>query len=331
MSWTILVNRNEGHNKFWSHNELGDVHWGRIGTRGQSGRYGMDTVLRRENEKLNEGYILVTRNGETPYPDSRESRSNMAEEGLLREEPVVSTAAVRAIRRPRRSQARMTMPVEENEPVHTRGSSKPIKVPEFNKDHTVPNVDSYKTDANGYINYRSDYKRQVFDDYASSLRLVKVSEMVDSNMRAIDSPKYRKAKEYFNKIPSNSQYNKPETFEELRDIHRPTFVVLFSEKGSHLEAVAIFNIHNTNKVCDFLALKGTTLIRTTILKNILRHIATYVSGQITFKLKSAAMRNEIKEVAEYYTEARGDSIKYNVVDLIHGIPVSTIQNKRWIN
>ena len=60
-SWTILVNREDSHNKFWAFKRDDNdssviVRWGRIGTIGQSETFNYNIVRNRLNEKLNKGY-----------------------------------------------------------------------------------------------------------------------------------------------------------------------------------------------------------------------------------------------------------------------------------
>ncbi len=342
MSWTILVNRTEGHNKFWSHNEVGDVHWGRIGSRGQSGRYDMSNVLSKEAAKLNAGYVLVTRDGSTPYPGS--IAQNVAEQRVGRTRRVSQIGREEPIEVERHSRRRTHEEVERVEDLHNSPSvvhrttarhSEGIKVPEYDRTHREPQVDSYKTDTQGYIKYRSGYNRKSFDNYASTLRVVKIAELVDSNLQGVNTPFFKKAKEYFNRIPSTSQFNKPENFEQLRESNRPTYAVLFSVEPHNIEAVAIFGVHRTNKICDFLSLKKDTPYYTTILKSIIKTISIFVDAdsKITFKIKSPTIRKEIKAIANYNDAegTHGDNIVYNARDLRNGIPDAEVRPKRWID
>jgi len=343
MAWTILTNRTEGHNKFWSHDEEGNVHWGRIGTRGQSGRYDMSNVMHKEMQKLSNGYVLITRNGSTPFPGSEQGdRIEAVRETLRQTRTVTPQSFSRIVRNTRQrvhqSESNISLDTQDVENLRTGGhnrsttNSEGMRVPEFDRNHNVPNVDTYKTDAAGYIKYRTGYKRQSFDNYSSTLKVMKVSELVNSNLVGVDNPFFKKAKEYFNRIPGDSQYNKPENFEQLRENHRPTYAVLYSVERNNIECVAIFGVNRSLKYCDFLSLKKNTPYYRTILKYIIKSISRFVDvdGKINFKIKSPSIRKEIKEIADYYISTTGDNIVYNVRDLQTGISEDEVKPKRWI-
>jgi hypothetical protein len=320
LSWEILVNT-DGHFKFWSYNlRTGEVYWGRIGAaRPQSGRYDSDVILRRRNNKLASGYRVFAQGVDYYVP---------SEEQVLNGGPVITqeTERERRIHRAATEAAREAEAQAQTPRERHQQRTSAINVPAYDKTYDVPNVESYKTDTQGYIkNYRSDYKRPAFDVF----KAVMVNQIIAQNGRILDRTYYNIAKAYYQRIPANSQFNKPAEFKMLRDRSLPTFVVVFLNN----KCVAIWGHHRARGECSFFSIKSDVPQRTTLLKKILFNMANTNSsqdGKLKFKIKSEAMEEKIKEVAPYFTQGDG-FFTYKVVDLRSGFSTLLERPVRWID
>ena len=141
MTYTILVNTNASYFKFWSYDiDIGVVHWGRIGTAGQSGRFDSDIIIRRRNQKLNSGYRVFAENVENPRPSTAQVSVGGNSSRIISTRPETRFTAVTELERIESERDNSSPPQRHS------SNSEPIKVKDLDRNHSVPNVNSYKTD-----------------------------------------------------------------------------------------------------------------------------------------------------------------------------------------
>lgn len=314
MSWTVLINTNPGHNKFWSYNGAQRC-WGRIGTNGRCETYSELANEQKAQDKIIEGYITFSHNYPSPSPTPSEVQQRRYG-GII---PPGNVTAAQESREVRQTQQIQRNTISEN----LQG----IPVPTYNRSHIIPSVEQYRTDNKGYIIYREGYNRNnIFNEYFSSLVVINIREIIEQP----NSREFTEAKKYFNRIQANSQYNKPERFERLKESQRPTYASVFYKKGRILECIAIYGVNRNQKYCDFLAIKSNIPQRTTVLKLILSKISNIVNDTIIFRLANNTMKEDIMDIAPFYTENTSNTIKYNIIDLQNGIPLPQARPLRWI-
>ena len=326
MSWVALVyiNREENHYKYYSVEKIGNrftgvVHYGRIGSQGVQHVYLSSEIQNKLDKKIRKGYVLFNDNADSPIVEDINDDDNIEEVSRMvrRTSPTIQTRE------------------EINEEENNRPEGNRNVEIRVDRTHIIPNVKKYKTDSKGYINnYRNDYNRHPFDDFISKLKVVPLSSLVRADLVPINpsSQEFKKGQEYFNRIPTSSQYNKPNEFVKLRGSAKPTFACIYEKKPTGLECIGIFGVNSRSVVCDFLALKSNARFRINLLKKIILNISNSTRTDIlTFKLKNIQMRKDIKKIADYYIDDTDGFLKYRKVDLNHGISLPKGKPKRWIN
>lgn len=307
MSWTVLINITDGHFKFWSYENVGGgnvkVRWGRIGSRSREQFFDYDTVRRRYSEKLNHGYEEFSDTHITGLPTIQEVNNITREFGQTE-----TTSSSEPIRTTRTTQTGRTVS-------YTMTTDMINKYEIYKRNHLIPNVDTYKTNSQGFLkSYRSGYNKPNFDE---EIVIYRLSEVVDPNLKS-------KVKQYYNRLSRDIP------FERLTDANLPTYFTIFNKKKRKIDCIGIYSLHRNQGYSDFISIKVKTNNRISLLKFIMYKMSVVTNTDyIVFKIKGTKLK-EIKEIAPFYQSITTTSITYKKIDLKTNFASTTERPKRWI-
>ncbi len=337
MAWNVLIYINDAENsvKFWSYSDDNKVVYGRIGSTGRVSERPDDYITQKVQEKLNKGYRIYG-NAVNYYSPTEEDARNFWNQSNdlgtqrdymenIRERANLNNVPISQIEE---------LPIGDltASSIELQNIAPAPRVRNRTIVETGTNSD-LKTDNEGYLNkIREGYTRDVFSDFNDYYRFVKPLQVKSLIEDMSSSEKTKNAIQYFNKIPKNNVYNKPNDFEMLREHQRPTYYVLFYKD----EVIAIYGMHRGQGFCDFLSIKSNTRYRVSMLKSILMRFPNLTEqSKILLRIKNKNLKNEIKEIAPFFIED-GTSLVYNRTDLENGISLTDelngiIKPKRWMD
>lgn len=268
-NWTILINTQGTHFKFWSYEKInglysGNIRYGRIGTRGTSYRYNDISVIRLKiREKIREGYSTYVYNTSTPLLNL--------------------TVCNRLMRERNNQTGERTIP----EPVPAQTQPRPVR----RTTQQAHNINfSSKTSRTGYIkNVR--YERPN----------IQASHSINFNFKFVRDLTTRQKHSFlhfFQAIPASSRnnissYGDSETPNTMRWSRGETFFAFYRRS----RVVGVASINRSIGKCSILYVKSSIRNKRILLKYILKIMSTNTgSSKITFHNINHNIKTEIKNI-----------------------------------